>query len=111
MRFSLSATPWNYASVAATNSCSIAVAAAAADVSVVKSGPAAVCYQHEHHLGHHGCECGSSLAAGVTISDTLPPGTTLVSTTPSQGSCTGTSTITCSLGTVPASVWPRSNSW
>jgi len=39
-------------------------------------------------------------AYGVTLTDTLPPGLTLRSAYPYQGSCTGESTITCSLGTI-----------
>jgi hypothetical protein len=37
----------------------------------------------------------------VTVTDILPPGTTFVSATPTQGSCSSfTSAITCSLGAV-----------
>jgi uncharacterized repeat protein (TIGR01451 family) len=43
---------------------------------------------------------GPSAATGVTVSDTLPPGETFVSVTPSQGSCTGTSAISCALGSL-----------
>lgn len=43
---------------------------------------------------------GSSSAAGVTIADQLPAGATFVSVTPSQGSCTGTSPVTCHLGVI-----------
>ncbi len=39
-------------------------------------------------------------ATGVTLSDLLPDGVTLVSVQPSQGSCTGAATLSCSLGTV-----------
>ena len=38
----------------------------------------------------------------MTLSDVLPAGVTLVSVQPSQGSCAGTSTISCSLGTLAA---------
>jgi conserved repeat domain len=41
---------------------------------------------------------GGSAATGVTVSDTLPAGTTFVSATPSQGSCSGTATVSCALG-------------
>jgi hypothetical protein len=34
------------------------------------------------------------------MSDTLPAGVNFVSVTPSQGNCTGTSTITCNLGSI-----------
>ncbi|HYG82800.1 MAG TPA: FG-GAP-like repeat-containing protein, partial [Pyrinomonadaceae bacterium] len=37
-------------------------------------------------------------AASVSLTDTLPAGVTFVSATPSQGSCAGTSTVTCGLG-------------
>ena len=43
---------------------------------------------------------GPSQATGVTVTDTLPAGVTLNSATPSQGSCSGTSTVTCNLGTI-----------
>jgi uncharacterized repeat protein (TIGR01451 family) len=43
---------------------------------------------------------GPSSAATVNVTDTLPAGTTLVSATPTQGSCTGTATVICSLGTI-----------
>jgi uncharacterized repeat protein (TIGR01451 family) len=43
---------------------------------------------------------GPGLALGTTVTDVLPAGTTLVSATPSQGSCIGASTVSCSLGTL-----------
>jgi len=46
---------------------------------------------------------GAGNATGVTMTDTLPPGVSFVSATPSQGSCTGTSTVTCNLGSLAAS--------
>lgn len=41
-------------------------------------------------------------AAATTVTDTLPDGVVPVATAASQGSCGGTVTIQCSLGTVPA---------
>jgi uncharacterized repeat protein (TIGR01451 family) len=41
---------------------------------------------------------GPAAATGVTVTDVLPAGSSFVSSTPSQGSCSGTSTVTCSLG-------------
>lgn len=40
---------------------------------------------------------GPAAAAGVKLSTTLPAGVTFVSATASQGSCSGTSTVTCQL--------------
>lgn len=41
---------------------------------------------------------GPEHAGGVTLSDPLPAGSTLISAGSSQGSCTGTSTVSCSIG-------------
>lgn len=41
---------------------------------------------------------GSSPASGVSLSDPLPAGATLVSATPSKGTCSGTTTVTCAIG-------------
>jgi uncharacterized repeat protein (TIGR01451 family) len=46
---------------------------------------------------------GPSPATGVTVTDTLPAGTTYFSSSTSQGTCAGTSTVTCSLGTLDSS--------
>lgn len=43
---------------------------------------------------------GPDTATGVTVTDVLPSGTSFVSATPSQGSCSGTTTVTCNLGTL-----------
>jgi uncharacterized repeat protein (TIGR01451 family) len=43
---------------------------------------------------------GPSGATGVTMTDSLPGTVTFVSATPSQGNCTGTATVTCSLGSL-----------
>jgi uncharacterized repeat protein (TIGR01451 family) len=43
---------------------------------------------------------GPDSAASVQVSDTLPAGATWVSTSTTAGSCAGTSTITCSLGSL-----------
>ena len=43
---------------------------------------------------------GPGSAANVVVTDILPAGTTFVSATPSQGSCSGTTTVTCTLGTL-----------
>jgi len=43
---------------------------------------------------------GEVAATGVTLNDTLPPGAMLVSATSTVGTCTGTTSINCSLGTI-----------
>ncbi|MGH9458726.1 MAG: Calx-beta domain-containing protein [Thermoanaerobaculia bacterium] len=43
---------------------------------------------------------GPGIATNVTLTDTLPAGTSFVSATPSQGSCSGTTTVLCNLGTL-----------
>jgi uncharacterized repeat protein (TIGR01451 family) len=43
---------------------------------------------------------GPADAHNVVVTDTLPPSVTWVSSTPSQGSCSGTTTVTCNLGTI-----------
>jgi uncharacterized repeat protein (TIGR01451 family) len=46
---------------------------------------------------------GPGPATGVTVSDTLPAGMVYFSSSASQGTCTGSSTVTCSLGTLDSS--------
>ncbi|HEX6732642.1 MAG TPA: choice-of-anchor V domain-containing protein, partial [Pyrinomonadaceae bacterium] len=43
---------------------------------------------------------GPGPATNVNVNDTLPPGVTFVSATPSQGACSGTTTVNCALGTL-----------
>jgi uncharacterized repeat protein (TIGR01451 family) len=43
-----------------------------------------------------------SLQMTATMTDNLPAGVNFVSATPSQGSCTGTSTVVCNLGSIAA---------
>jgi uncharacterized repeat protein (TIGR01451 family) len=40
--------------------------------------------------------------SGVVVTDVLPAGVTFVSATPSSGTCSGTSTVTCALGIFPS---------
>ena len=46
---------------------------------------------------------GPDIAANVTVTDILPNGVTLLSATPSTGACVGTTTLTCSMGTLTVS--------
>lgn len=43
---------------------------------------------------------GPSVAIDTTVTDVLPAGSTFVSATPSQGTCSGTTTVTCNLGVI-----------
>ena len=43
---------------------------------------------------------GPATATGITVSDTLPAGVSFLSASPSQGFCSGTTTITCSIGSL-----------
>jgi uncharacterized repeat protein (TIGR01451 family) len=43
---------------------------------------------------------GPGTATGVTVSDTLPAGMSLISASPSAGSCSGAATITCTIGSL-----------
>jgi uncharacterized repeat protein (TIGR01451 family) len=43
---------------------------------------------------------GPTAATGVTVTDALPAGVNFVSAVAAQGNCSGTTTITCNLGTV-----------
>jgi uncharacterized repeat protein (TIGR01451 family) len=43
---------------------------------------------------------GTASATGVVLTDTLPASVSFVSATPSQGSCSGTATITCNLSSL-----------
>lgn len=45
---------------------------------------------------------GPSAAAGVTVSDVLPAGVSLLSRATTQGTCAGSPTITCTVGTLAA---------
>jgi uncharacterized repeat protein (TIGR01451 family) len=45
---------------------------------------------------------GPDTAAGVVVTDALPAGVTFVSASPSQGTCSGTTTVTCDLGSLGA---------
>jgi uncharacterized repeat protein (TIGR01451 family) len=77
------------------------ITAGNADVSVVKTaapGP----YGTGNNLTYTIAvsNAGPTAAANVTVTDVIPAGTTFVSATPTQGSCSGTTTVTCSLGTI-----------
>ncbi len=77
-----------------------------ADLSLAKSDtpdPALQGQNLTYHLvvTNNGTSSGPATTSGVKVVDTLPPGVTLVSATPSSGSCSGTATIACELGILP----------
>lgn len=88
-------TPGNNSSTANTN------VIANADLSITKT-PAAGPYGTSNQLVYTIVvnNNGPGSAANVSVTDILPAGTTFVSATPSQGSCSGTTTVTCNLGTI-----------
>ncbi|HEV2720193.1 MAG TPA: DUF11 domain-containing protein, partial [Thermoanaerobaculia bacterium] len=92
-------TPGNNTSIATTTVSSVA------DVSVVKSAPAAATAGSNVTYTITVMNNGPSNASSVTLTDTLPPGTTFVSENQTSGpafNCTTGATITCSIATLNA---------
>jgi uncharacterized repeat protein (TIGR01451 family) len=77
-------------------------AAAVADVAVgiTDSPDPVVVYNNLTYTITVSNSIGPNTAAGVIITDNLPASTTFVSATPSQGTCIGTNTVTCALGSI-----------
>jgi uncharacterized repeat protein (TIGR01451 family) len=71
-----------------------------ADTSISMSGPASSTFGAPVSYTLTITNNGPAPATGVTVSDTLPAGATYVSASSSQGSCSGTTTVTCALGTL-----------
>ncbi|MEO8035406.1 MAG: IPTL-CTERM sorting domain-containing protein, partial [Acidobacteriota bacterium] len=72
-----------------------------ADLAIVKSAGSGPFYASQNAVFNIAvANGGPSTATNVTVTDVLPPGTTFVSATPTQGSCTGTTTVTCNLGSL-----------
>jgi uncharacterized repeat protein (TIGR01451 family) len=88
-------TPGNNSSTWMTN------VVANADLSITKTpGPGPYGTGNQLTYTINVANAGPGTATGVSVTDVLPAGTTFVSATPSQGSCSGTTTVTCSLGTL-----------
>jgi len=88
-------TPGNNSSTAITT-----IALATADLSITKTpapGPYGTGLPLTYTLVV--TNNGPNAASAVTVTDTLPPGTTLQSSTPA-GSCSGTTVVTCNAGTL-----------
>ncbi|PYQ56358.1 MAG: hypothetical protein DMF58_20985, partial [Acidobacteria bacterium] len=72
-----------------------------ADVSIAKSDapdPVTTWSNLTYTLSIH--NSGPDTASNVTVNDPLPSSTLFVSASTTQGSCSGTSTVSCSLGTL-----------
>jgi uncharacterized repeat protein (TIGR01451 family) len=79
------------------------LAATTADLSETKTvSPASVTVGQNVTYTLTSSNAGPTAATNTVVTDTLPAGVAFVSASPSQGSCAGTTTITCSLGTVAA---------
>ena len=69
-----------------------------ADLSITKVGPATTPRDQNVTYTITVTNAGPDTASNVVVTDVLPVNTTFVSATPSQGTCTGTTTVTCTLG-------------
>jgi uncharacterized repeat protein (TIGR01451 family) len=87
-----------------TSTASTTITAGSTDLSITKTPNQAPPYGTGNGLTYTitVANAGPSAASNVTVTDVLPAGTTFVSATPSQGSCSGTTTVTCNLGTLNA---------
>jgi uncharacterized repeat protein (TIGR01451 family) len=75
---------------------------AVADLAITKTGPAAAPPGGTATYNLAVTNGGPSPAAAVTLTDQLPAGVELVSATSSQGTCTGTTTVICTVGALVA---------
>lgn len=73
-----------------------------ADLAIVKTANGAFMAGHNGTFDIAVTNTGVTDALAVVVTDTLPAGVALVSATPSQGGCPGTSPVTCNLGTIGA---------
>jgi len=87
-----------------TSTASTTITAGSTDLSITKTPNQAPPYGTGGALTYTiaVANAGPSAASNVTVTDVLPAGTTFVSATPSQGSCSGTTTVICNLGTLNA---------
>jgi len=75
------------------------------DLAVIKSGPFARAYGEVAFYTLQVANSGPYPSTHVVVTDPLPPGTTFLAATPSQGTCTNpqigtTGTVTCNLGSL-----------
>ncbi|HEX6098596.1 MAG TPA: SBBP repeat-containing protein [Thermoanaerobaculia bacterium] len=71
-----------------------------ADLSIVKTAAGPFTANQNGSYSISVTNNGPTAASAVTVTDILPAGVTLISATPTQGTCSGTTTVTCSLGTL-----------
>lgn len=71
-----------------------------ADLAITKIAPATVESGDQLEFAITVTNNGPDTATNVDVTDVLPAGVTYVSATPSQGSCSGATTVTCNLGTL-----------
>src|SRR4029079_12333557 len=74
--------------------------AIASDVNIVKSAPPSVSVGQGIGYSITVTNNGPVAATNVVVTDAIPAGTNFASATASQGTCGGTSTVTCNLGTL-----------
>ncbi len=72
-----------------------------ADLGISKTAPTPLLEESQFDYTLVVTNHGPSTATGVTVTDPLPANFTLAAATPTQGSCSGTTTVTCNLGTIP----------
>jgi len=80
--------------------------ASQADLSITKTGPASADALNTISYTLKVNNAGPSTASAVTVTDTLPAGATQVSASGSGWSCSGTSTVTCTLASLAVGAAP-----
>lgn len=75
-----------------------------ADLGITKTAPAVADRGDVFTYSMKVTNSGPNPATGVKVTDTLPAGMTFVSASASQGTCTGTATVTCALGDMASGV-------
>jgi uncharacterized repeat protein (TIGR01451 family) len=80
------------------------IVSGAADLSITKTAPATAPAGGQINYTITVTNNGPDSSTNTTVTDILPAGVAFVSATPSQGSCSGTTTVTCNVGTLASSV-------
>jgi uncharacterized repeat protein (TIGR01451 family) len=77
-----------------------------ANLSITKTGPGSVNASNQFAYTLSVNNAGPSTASSVSVSDTLPAGVTLVSASGNGWSCSGTTTVTCTLASLAVGAAP-----